>query len=71
MNDPPLIRLTVDEVPGGYSVSTPDSGATLVDCTRNPIQAACAALTILGYGPRVLVEFTLPIEALQQRMRDL
>jgi hypothetical protein len=28
--------------------------------TRNPLQAAAAALSVLGWGPRVLLQFTLP-----------
>jgi hypothetical protein len=68
VNDPPMIRLRVSEATaareGVYQVTTPDSGAVLVDRTSNPLQAAAAALKILGYGPRVLVECMLPLSAI-------
>jgi hypothetical protein len=68
-HDPPLIRLLISDRGGGlYQVTTPDSGATIVDRTRNPLQAACAALRILGYGPAVLLGLTLPISTV---MKDL
>src|ERR1700722_5784768 len=63
---PPLIRLSIEAVGGGlFKVTTPDSGATLVDRTRQPIKAAAAALTILGWGPRVLLQFTCPISTVK------
>jgi hypothetical protein len=65
-HDPPLIRLLISSIGGGfYQVTTPDSGATLVDRTRSPLKAACAALRILGWGPAVLLQFTLPISTVK------
>jgi hypothetical protein len=64
--DPPLIRVLITNLAGGlYRVTTPDSGATIVDRTRNPLQAAAAALSVLGWGPRVLLQFTLPLSAVR------
>jgi hypothetical protein len=63
---PPLIKVLITDLSGGlYSVTTPDSGATLVDRTRNPLRAACAALSILGYGERCLLQLTLPISTVK------
>jgi hypothetical protein len=68
-HDPPLIRLLISSIGEGlYQVTTPDSGATIVDRTPNPLKAACAALRILGYGAAVLLEITLPISTV---MKDL
>jgi hypothetical protein len=61
-HSPPIIYVRITDLAGGlYSVTTPDSGATLVDRTRNPLEAACAALHILGYGPACLLGITMPI----------
>jgi hypothetical protein len=63
---PPLIKVLITDLAGGlYKVTTPDSGATIVDRTRHPLRAAAAALSILGWGPRVLLQFTLPISTVK------
>jgi hypothetical protein len=65
-HDPPLIRLSIEAVGVGlHKVTATDSGAVLVDRTPNPLKAACAALRILGWGPAVLLQFTLPISTVK------
>jgi hypothetical protein len=66
VNDPPVIFLSIEAAGGGlHKVTATDSGAVLVDRTPNPLQAAAAALSILGWGPAVLLRFTLPISTVR------
>jgi hypothetical protein len=63
---PPLIRILIEAIAGGScKVAATGSGAVLVDRTRNPLRAAAAVLSILGWGPRVLLQFTLPISTVK------
>jgi hypothetical protein len=64
--DPPLIRVLISAIGGGlFKVTASDSGAVLCDRTRHPLQAAAVALSILGWGARVLLQFTLPISTVK------
>jgi hypothetical protein len=61
-----MIRVLISAIGAGlFKVTTPDSGATLVDRTRHPLRAAAVALSVLGWGPRVLLQFTLPLSTVK------
>jgi hypothetical protein len=66
-HSPPIIHVRITDIGAGLSkVTASDSGAVLVDRTRNPLQAACAALSILGYGPACLLGITLPLSTVMK-----